>query len=187
MKIKDIRFPHDTPSAYLHRLVTQHPVPGIAMEEKTYSTIRKLIRKAADTEELIDLIVSCDDLRGTSERAYVMKYERPSMIWREIRGIMGDRCLKTVSDAGAVRVGSETFSVLIRNCRGDGATRVAVFDEEPQELSGLMGAVMLFQTSIEGDFNIYDYDCTGGNPIMHLAGRYAAYSYDGIVIFIKWN
>lgn len=186
MKIKDIRFPHET-SGYLHRLVTQHPVPGIASEEKTYSTIRKLIRKASDTEELIDLIVSCDELRGTGERAYIMKYERPSMIWREIRGIMGERCLKTVSDAGAVRVGNETFSVLIRNCRGDGATRVAVFDEEPKELSGLMGAVMLFQTIMDGDFDVYDYDCTGGTPIMHLSGRYAAYSYDGLVIFIKCN
>lgn len=187
MKIKDIRFAHDTKDAYLRRLVTRRPTPGIESEEKTLGIIRRLIRKAEDTEELIDLIVSCEELRGTCERAYVMEYERPQMIWREIRGIMGDRCVKTVSDAGAVRVGTDGFSVLIRNCRGDGTTRVAVFDEEPKDLSPLTSAVMMFQTSMEGEFDIYDYDGTGGLPIMHLSGRYAAYSYDGLVIFVKWN
>lgn len=187
MKIADICFPHDTPSGYLRMTITRRPTPGIASEEKSAKIIRSLIRKASDTEALIDLIVSCDELRGTSERAAVMQYERPALIWREIRGIIGDRCLKTESDAGAVRVGTETFSVMIRNGRGDGTTRVAVFNEEPVELSGLLHTAMLFQTSVEGDFDIYDYDCTGGNPIMHLSGRYAAYSYDGIVIMIKWN
>lgn len=187
MKIADILFPHDTPSGYLRMMITRRPIPGIASEERTSKIIRSLIRKATDTEELIDLIVSCDDLRGTSERAAIMQYERPSLIWKEIRGIMGNRCFKTESDAGAVRVGTETFSVLIRNCRGDGTTRVAVLEEEPEELTGLLHTVMLFQTTVEGDFDVYDYDCAGGRPIMQLSGRYGAYSYDGLVILIKWN
>lgn len=187
MKIADILFPHDTPSGYLRMMITRRPIPGIASEERTSKIIRSLIRKATDTEDLIDLIVSSDELLGTSERAAVMQYERPSLVWKEIRGIMGDRCFKTESDAGAVRVGTETFSTLIRNCRGDGTTRVAVFEEEPEELAGLLRTAMIFQSSVEGEFDIYDYDCAGGRPVVHLSGRYAAYSYDGLVILIKWN
>ncbi|WP_277347594.1 hypothetical protein [Enterococcus cecorum] len=37
---------------------------------------------------------------------------------------------------------------------------------------------------LDGKFNIYYYDCSTENSIRELNGRYIAYYYDGLVLFL---
>lgn len=183
MKIADISFPHDDKFQNLKRLILGKPYPEET--EETLKLLRKLIRRAEDTDDLIRLILASDELRGTRTRANIIRFERPDMIWKEIRAAFGDGCVKTESDAGGVKVGNDAFSFIVPNGRGDGTTRVRVFDETPEELEHWLNTVMTFQTSVTGTFNIYDYDC-GGDPVVTLSGRYGIYSYEGLVAFIRW-
>ena len=43
-----------------------------------------------------------------------------------------------------------------------------------------------FTTMIDGDLNIYAYDC-GYDVSRSISGRFGVYVYDGIVILEKWN
>lgn len=185
MKIADISFPHDGQYNHLKNWILGKPYPSET--EEVTKILRSLIRRSADTDDLINRIVESEELKGTRVRAETIRQERPDKAWKEIRAAMGEACFKTDSDAGAVRVGSENFSVLIRNGRGDGTTRVAVFDEIPASLRPFLGTVMGFEISLDGSCSIYNYDCTGGEPIRQLNGRYGVYSYDGLVVFEKWN
>ena len=97
--------------------------------------------------------------------------------------MFGDKCFKTYSDAGGVKVGSDTFSVLVPNGRGDRTTRVAVFEDESEFNADLM---MYSGTSLHGDFVIYDYDC-GNNPVTQLSGNYFVYYYDDLVAFVRYR
>ena len=45
---------------------------------------------------------------------------------------------------------------------------------------------MMFATSVNGEFSVFDYDC-GGEPVLTLKGRYGIYFYDGIVALEKWD
>lgn len=102
--------------------------------------------------------------------------------WYAIRALFGDRCFKTESDAGGVKVGNDSFSVRIPNGFGDGITRCAVFEAQNETVTELME----YFTTIDGTFNIYDYDC-GTKAARTLTGRYAVYFYDGLVAFVKQN
>ncbi|MCK9553200.1 hypothetical protein [Aquamicrobium sp.] len=84
------------------------------------------------------------------------------------------------SDAGSVKVGNAQFSFLISHNNGDGHAIAAVFKNEKDFIS----SPMKFITSVEGTFNIYDYDC-GQNVIVTLNGRYDVYVYCGITCFVK--
>lgn len=95
-------------------------------------------------------------------------------IWMENDGFT------TNSEMGSVKVGNDKFAMLIRNKYGDGITKVAIVD----------GNASLddkyFETSIEGEFNIYLSDC-GNKVACTLNGRYGVYSNDGYVLFEKWS
>lgn len=187
MKLTDINFPHDGTAAYMRNFITGKDMDAKLFPE-VFKTLRKLARAAKDTEDLIDRIVNSEDLTATGKgiyvRAYVIARERPAMLWKEIRAAFGDRCIKTESDAGGVKVGTDGFCTVIRNLRGDGTTRVAVFDGVKEIYP--YTSFMTFMTSVEGRFNIYSYDC-GGEPVTTLSGRYGVYAYDGLVAFVKWE
>lgn len=187
MKLIDINFPHDGTTGYTRSFITGKDMDAKLFPE-VFKTLRKLARTATDTDDLIDRIVNSADLTATDKgkffRAYVIAHERPTMLWKEIRAAFGDRCVKTESDAGGVKVGTDGFCTVISNLRGDGTTRIAVFDEEKEIYP--YTSFMTFMTTVEGRFNIYSYDC-GGEPAATLSGRYGVYAYDGLVAFVKWN
>ena len=187
MKLADINFPHDGTIAYMKRFITGEDVNAKLCPD-VQKTLRKLARSAKDTDDLIDRIVDSEDLVKTSKgkyyRAYVIEHERPNALWRTIRGAFGDRCIKTESDAGGVKVGTDGFCTVIRNLRGDGTTRVAVFDDESEIYP--YTSFMTFMTTLDGHFNIYSYDC-GNDSIISLSGRYGVYAYDGLVAFVKYG
>lgn len=95
-------------------------------------------------------------------------------IWMENDGFT------TNSEMGSVKVGNDKFATLIRNRYGDGITKVAVVNGKAHL------DVKYFETSLEGEFNIYSSDC-GNKVVCTLNGRYGVYSNDGYVVFEKWS
>ena len=89
---------------------------------------------------------------------------------------------RTESDAGAVAVGTAGFKTLIRNGYGDGTTFVYVLERGERHPQGAT-----FETSVEGEFNIYSYDCEPSIPKITLRGRYGVFSNEGVVYFEPWN
>lgn len=118
--------------------------------------------------------------------------------WYRIRELFGDRCFKTVSDAGSLLVGNEEFQVLIPNGYGDGTTRVAVFNKADSDFDinsdydvafRIMPDMMDSGPCLYGEFNIYPYDCcnpTVDEPCKTLEGRYWTYYYDGLIAFVEY-
>lgn len=93
-----------------------------------------------------------------------------------LSSILGDKCFRTTSDAGGVKIGNENFSIVIPNNLGDGLTRIAILNEKENNSSAFN-----FMGAIQGRFNIYNYDC-GDKVIKTLQGRYLVYSKNGFVV-----
>ncbi|WP_171311612.1 hypothetical protein [Enterococcus cecorum] len=106
--------------------------------------------------------------------------------WMKIRKLFGENCFKTFSDRGGVLVGNKEFQTVVRNGRGDGITRVAVLPLKNWEDLKLWSKLMVeTDLYLDGKFNIYHYDCSTENSIRELNGRYIAYYYDGLVLFLE--
>lgn len=91
-----------------------------------------------------------------------------------------DKFFTTESDIGSLAVGTSDFKYNIGNLYGDGTNYVYIL-ENNEHLSCLD-----FLTTIEGDFNIYDYDC-GNNIAITLHGKYAVYRAERVFAFVRWN
>lgn len=106
--------------------------------------------------------------------------------WLKIRNLFGENCFKTFSDRGGVLVGNEDFQILVRNGRGDGITRVAVLPltkfDDYRFWSNLMVDTEIL---LDGKFNIYLDDCSTEDISRELNGKYTAYYYDGLVLFLE--
>jgi hypothetical protein len=90
----------------------------------------------------------------------------------------GRRC-DTISDAGAVKIANDSFSVLIPTGAGDGDSAFCIYNSGEIDTAPLN-----YFTLISGRFNIYDYDC--GNTVAEtVQGSFQVYYSSGIVFFIK--
>lgn len=98
-----------------------------------------------------------------------------------------------ISDIGSVLVGNKDWSFAVPNIGGDGETTITIFENinefrEYEESNNLK-----FISSIQGTFNIYNYDCAfdyGCNDedvIATLSGRYGVYQGEMEVAFVKWG
>ena len=107
--------------------------------------------------------------------------------WYRVRSMLGDRVVRTFSDAGGLLLGNERFNVCIPNGYGDGVTRVAVFsrNEENDFNEKMMNSIPI---TLEGTFNVYAYDCNNSdeNIIMTINGRYAAYYYETMIALVEY-
>ncbi len=140
-------------------------------------TVFRLVRKAKDTEGLIDMILDCEELKYSQAYAEISKRKRPAEHWKRIREMFGERQFKTWSEAGGLRVGTDSFSIIIPNGRGDGETRVAIFEKGDKFNDNMMQ----FFTKIEGNsIQIYGNDC-GIDVVKKLEGSYLVYYYDGFI------
>lgn len=150
-----------------------------------YKTIvDKFIRKANNCIEFLNMFLMSEQLSVTSGYAYISKVcenVTDGSHWLRIRAMLGDRVFKTTSNVGGVKIGNEKFSVVIRNGRGDGVTRVAVVDYDEFNTN-----MMTFETSCEGEFNIYAEDI-GRGVAKRINGEFFIYVHDGIVVFVKMN
>ena len=92
---------------------------------------------------------------------------------------------ETYSDIGSVLAGTKKFAVALQNGLGDGKTLVRVYGIDENLPEGPK-----FNTSIEGIFNIYNYDCSKRSEediVATLSGRFGVYYGYGAVFFKKWE
>lgn len=90
---------------------------------------------------------------------------------------------ETIADAGSVLLGGSNFSVQINNGLGDGLVYVEVIENQKDVDDEKLSRFEFF-TCIEGEFQLYDYDC-GGIAIESFSGRYATYFNNGHVVIVK--
>lgn len=184
MKHSDVRFPHETSDGYLLRCLNTNATvapAGFDSADDYRSHVSWLIDSAANTEDLIDMILDDEAMRFTQIAAELSKRERPAGHWLRIRQLFGDRQFKTVSDSGGLKIGNAAFSVLVPNGRGDGVTRVAVFSSN-EVPSGHLFDMMSYWTRVSGDIDIYSADC-GSDVCTTIHGAYDVYFYDGFIAF----
>lgn len=176
-----------------------------------YCSVHYLASCILDNEECLNLYKACKNYAEFERRVLSKKcglnviYSMVSLYgkdrenhWYRIRELFGDRCFKTVSDAGSLLVGNEEFQVLIPNGYGDGTTRVAVFNKADSDFDinsdydvafRIMPDMMDSGPYLYGEFNIYPYDCcnpTVDEPCKTLEGRYFTYYYDGLIAFVEY-
>lgn len=180
MKLNELVFPHDTKDHFLHR-VTEDYV--IKTSIRYTEMVKNLLDNCSDVDEFINEVVTANELKTTQLYAELIKYERPEMRWKAIREMFGNKCIKIESDVGGVKVGRDTFSVVVPNGRGDGTTRVAVFEDQTDFNDNLMEYSGI---SIHGDSMIFGNDC-GNTPVKRLDGNYLVYYYDGLVAFVRYR
>lgn len=150
--------------------------------EKYLNTIDEILDSSDNTDEFIEKFLEHDEFKMMQGYQEVIKRERPNRIWKFIRENFGDKCFKTESDAGGVLVYCDDMEIIIPNGRGDGTTRIAVFENGEEFYSSIL---MKYFSGIRGKFSISYYDCRK-NPAIELDGDYSAYYFDGLVVFVKY-
>lgn len=90
----------------------------------------------------------------------------------------------TISDAGSVKVGSDSFSVLIPTGDGDGESAYCVYTQQELDADKINTADLNYFTLLSGKFTVYDYDC-GDTVSDTLEGRFNVFYAEGIVFFVK--
>ena len=125
--------------------------------------------------------ILADDSLSHCQGYAILSREDMQEHWYRIRRMFGDKCFKTDSDAGGVRVGNEEFNLVIPNGHGDGTTRVAVFRKGDKFNLNMMN----YYNVLHGKFNIYDYDCSCDRIIETLEGDFSTYYYEGLVAFVE--
>lgn len=146
---------------------------------KTATMIAEHWASAPTQDAFVTAVLS--DERLTLTKAFAELSKEVDGHWYRVRQMFGEKCFKTDSDAGSVKVGNGAFSTLINNGAGDGTTRVAVFAKGDAFNADMMAYAGI---TLDGNFSIYDYDC-GGDPIVALDGKYSVYRYDGLVAFAE--
>lgn len=140
----------------------------------------KAILEASETsEQVIRSILGSDTLKGSQVYAELSKTRHDH--WKRVRDDI-ENWTCTTSDAGGLKIGNASFSVIVPNGYGDGVMRYTVVEK------GCFNSSMLeFWTDISGDsIHIYDHDC-GLNIIETMSGRYGVYYGYGFVVLEHWN
>ena len=135
-------------------------------------------------EEVIDALAHTDDcvIKLSSYYADASKLCSDNKHWHRCRAFLGDKCEKTDSDRGCLKIGNGESFFYIPNGYGDGTTRYAILREN-EPLNEFM---FDFFCSIQGRFSIYNYDCDDfSKPIDEINGEYAIFSHDGMIVFKK--
>lgn len=99
--------------------------------------------------------------------------------FRFIREMLGDECFTTTSDAGGLKIGNGALSMIIPNGWGDGDTHVAILSETAKFNFNALD----YFTRIDGECDIYSYDCHNGDIVRHITGTYQVYTGGGFVVF----
>lgn len=87
------------------------------------------------------------------------------------------------ADGGLLMLGTEAFKAHYSNGYGDGNFTVYI-DESGKAPDNILWK---FVDSVEGQFNVYDYDCGNAKILTTLNGRYGVYRNHGDMLLVKWN
>lgn len=97
-------------------------------------------------------------------------------------------------DGSALMLGNKDFQVDFPNGYGDGGFPVYIGGPGRRVCKEFHGDRVRFVGSIEGEFNVYSYDCLNGdelvdsdNILVTLNGRYGVYACEGYMFLEKWE
>lgn len=138
--------------------------------------VESLWKSAVSRQDFIKAIQADDDLKLGQACGILSRGD-----FFFIRQMIGDRQIKTLSDAGGVRVGTDGFQVIIPNGRGDGETRVGIIPAG----SPFNTDCLNYFTSLCGHFTVYDSDCGQFSPVAELTGDFSVYFGAGFVVFVE--
>lgn len=144
--------------------------------------LEKMYKKAKSLDELKNIVILSEEERVKKSQCYAVASKELPGHWKRIRSMIGNKCKKTISDVGGLKIGNSEFSIIIPNGLGDGTTRYAIYEA----YEGFNEQMLAFSTSVQGEIDIYNYDC-GDEIVDHISGRYGIYSGNGFIIFQKWN
>lgn len=144
--------------------------------------VKQLISESANTDEFVEKYLANTEWKKEQCYQAMLKKYKPEKKWLFIREMFGDKSRKTMSDAGALKIGNESFSVLVNNGFGDGVTRYAILDKN----EFYAGDLMNYFTIIKGKVNIYSYDC-GDDVAEEIEGCYQIYYYEGLIALVDMN
>lgn len=85
------------------------------------------------------------------------------------------------TDGGSLMLGTKAFKAHYSNGYGDGKFTVYI-DENGNDPDNWK-----FVDSVEGQFNVYDYDTNDAEILTTLSGRYGIYCKHGNMLLVKWN
>lgn len=94
----------------------------------------------------------------------------------------------TYSDRGSVLVGTPKVRFCLPDIGGDGSIEVEIYDKVNNQET--VPPNYKFVTVIEGEFNVYSYDCSDGSKediVATLRGRYGVYRDWFAVALEKWE
>lgn len=143
--------------------------------------IKSLLRKAADTDDFVEKYLTIDKYKRSQCYQEMLRVYHPDKVWYYLREMIGDKCRKTDSDAGGLKIGTDNFSIIVPNGHGDGVTRYAILDEKDFYADH---HIISYFTLVEGNIKIYAYDC-GTDVDQEICGRFQVYYNNGIVVFVK--
>ena len=101
--------------------------------------------------------------------------------------------LSCYSDIGSCLIGNKNWTFAVPNIGGDGETIISIFEGDNEEFREYEKEHNLkFISSVQGTFNIYNYDCAfhscdDEDVIATLSGRYGVYRGEWEVAFVKWE
>ena len=93
------------------------------------------------------------------------------------------------SDIGSCLIGNKDWTFAVPNIGGDGTTKILIFDKNEEKEFLEYKKKLNFISSVQGTFNIYNYDCAYHNCydediIDTLSGRYGVYQGNYKVAFV---
>lgn len=140
------------------------------------SSFDAAIEKAASLSDFLSIIKNDDVLRYEQATGLLLSED-----WYFLRSLLGKKCQHVVSDAGGVKIGTDDFSILISNEKGDGITRYAVI----RAFEPFNSDAFHYQTSIHvyTYMNIYTTDCGSEVSSVLEEGTYGIYTNEGFVVF----
>ena len=116
--------------------------------------------------------------------SFISEYGSDSLNnWYRVRRLF-DNVIKTYSDVGSLKVGTNGMNVFIHNDYGDGVTRLAIIKKGHENYGYITRMMRNTNIDISGDINIYDYDC-GDKIVTKISGSYTVYVYDGMIAFVE--
>lgn len=97
-------------------------------------------------------------------------------------------------DGGSLMLGNKDFQVAFPNDYGDGRHLVYIGTTGRTVPDTFHGDRVKFVGSIQGEFNVYSYDCLeeselvdSDNILVTLNGRYGVYACEGYMFLEKWE
>ena len=145
------------------------------------------LEKAKDLDDLERMYFQTDNINIICSQAYGVFSQRTADHDLRLEKLFNhaNNTFTTYSDVGSLKIGVGDSSVLIPNGCGDGKTTVGFFDAN-NPFNEALDHMMMFFTTINGEFDLYEYDC-GDEVAMKIKGKYFVFYANSYIAFQNIN